>query len=68
MPDTQKQTQRVKQNKETEEYVPNEKKYDKITEKNNKMKIINLSDKEFKIMFIKIVTELRGKWMNTVRT
>ena len=43
---------------------------DKASEKNklNETEISNLSDKEFKVMVIKIFTKPRRKWMNTVQT
>ena len=57
---TKKQTQRVKQNEETEKYVPNKK--DKTSgekKKNlNETKISNFPDKEFKVMVIKMLTSL----------
>ena len=34
----------------------------------NETEISNLSDKEFKVMVIKIFTKPRRKWMNTVQT
>ena len=53
-----KQTQKIRQNEESEEYVPNERQ-DKISEKAlNKMEISNLPDKEFKVMVIRMLTEL----------
>ena len=52
--------QRVKQNKELKEYVP-QKEQDKTSEKKNlnEMEISNLPDKEFKVMVINMLTELR---------
>ena len=34
----------------------------------HEMEINNLSDKEFKVMIIKILTNSGEEWMNTVRT
>ena len=34
----------------------------------SKVKIRNLPDKEFKILIMKILKELRIKWMNTARS
>ena len=45
----QKQTQRIKQNEETKEFVPMKKKQDETSEKElNEMEISNLPDTELK--------------------
>lgn len=52
-----------RQNEETEEYVPNksikQNKTKKTERKLNKMEINNLPDKEFKVMIIRMLTELK---------
>ena len=53
-----KQIQEVKQDDKTEEYVPSIRvKYDPRN-KTNKIEISNLPDKEFKVMVIKMFSEL----------
>ena len=61
---TQKQTERVRQNGETEDYVPNSqmKEKDKITARDlSEMDISNMLDRELKVMIIKIFTGLKRK-------
>ena len=52
-----KPIQRVKEDEETEKYVPNE----RTTQKLRKMKIGDLPDKEFQIMVINMLTELKRR-------
>lgn len=56
---TQAQVQRVQVSEETEKYVPNEEQ-DKTSGKDlNDTEMCNLPDKEFQVIVIKMVTELR---------
>ena len=44
------------------------KEQDKIPEELNEQEIINLLNKEFKVMIIKLFMNSRAEWMSTVRT
>ena len=61
LPNTQKQTQRVRQNEETKEYVPKKELVKTLEKEVNETEISNLSNKEFKIMVIRILTELSSR-------
>ena len=55
MPNTQKQTQRAKQNEELKKYVPSERTRQKLRKRTNH------PEKRFKLMVIKILSELRRR-------
>ena len=57
-PNTKKQTQRVRQNEETEEYVPSERTGGQNHSKGATQNRDNMSDREFKVMVIKILIGL----------
>lgn len=59
-PDAYKQTQRGKQNEETEKYVLNERIKQNL-KKDPDREISNLPEKEFKVMVIKMFIELRRR-------
>ena len=62
----QRDRHRVKQNKEIEEYIP--KQQDKNHSKGaNEMEISNVLNREFKVIVIKILTELEKEWRISVR-
>ena len=69
LPNSHKQTQKVKQNEETEKCVPNER--TRLNpkgggkQKNNKKEISNLLHKEFKVMVIKMLIKFEEEWKNT---
>ena len=49
--------------------MPQMKQQEKTPEnKLNEMEASNLPETEFKIMVIRMLNELRGKWVNTMRT
>lgn len=55
---THRKKHRVRQNEDTEEYIPKEQ--DKASEKDLKeMEISNLTDKEFRVTLIKFLQNLR---------
>ena len=53
--------QRIGQNEETEEYVPNEGTRQNLRKCTNEMEISSLPNKEFKVMIIKMLIELRRR-------
>lgn len=57
LPTAQKQTQRAKQNEETEKYFPNERRQPLIKRPHNK-EISKLSDTQFKEMIVKMIPKL----------
>ena len=61
-PNTYRQTQRDRQNEKMEEYVPNQRTWQIPRKKDlNEMEISNLRNKEFKIMIITMLTDLRRR-------
>ena len=64
----QKPTQRIEENEESGEYVPNNNNNkDKSPESDlNEMKVSDLFSREFKIMVIKMLIEVREQCMNKV--
>ena len=56
---TYRQTQRDRQNEETEDCVPDQRMWQTSTKKDlNEMELSKLPDKEFKIMILKMLTDL----------
>jgi hypothetical protein len=55
----QKPTLRVKQNEEIREYMPNKRMSRSLEIDLSEVEICDLSDREFKIMAIKVFTEVR---------
>lgn len=62
--DVQNPTKRIKENEESEGYVSNNNNKDKSPESDlNEMKISDLFNREFKIMVIKMLIEVRKQYM-----